>query len=258
MNPARRVSLQEPPNIVQTLTQTRMSKDAALQLIVRQPAHHGELHHTHDLAALDAETRKAQDLLGVGVHHGFHETLGLVRLQRAGNIRHGHLSDLEVPARELGAGLSLSQADAAELGVHEDGVGDESVLDGRLLAALGVRELVVPHDPHVVVRHVRELRPALDVPQGVDVRVRRLQVLVDLDEAVLVHFDPRGFQTQFFGVGDASRRRQHVRTQQRFDAPVAQLQGHDDLAQRHVADVRQCHARVHVEAAVEEDLLDRF
>jgi hypothetical protein len=94
---------------------------------VEEFSHHSYLHHRHDLAALDAQNRAAQGLTGVGVHHGLHETPGLVDFERPGHLAHRHLRNVRVAA--LIPSLLLAQPDPSKLRVYKHRVGNEAVGD---------------------------------------------------------------------------------------------------------------------------------
>ncbi len=248
-------SFQKPPKVIQTLRQTRMRKHCILQFIVRQPAHHSQLDHTHDLTSGQPETRKAQDLLCIGIDDGLHEPIELVPLYRMSHIGHGHLRDLDVPRRVESACIFLRQPDAAELRIHEHAVRDQSVLDRSLFRLVRVRgDEIVPEDAKVVVRDVRLSRAAFDVAQRIHILGRSLQMLVDFDVAVRVDLDSRHSQIQSRSIGHPARRGEHVRAQQSLGAAVLLGQRDHDLAQRDVGDFPRLRPEVDVDSFVDEDL----
>src|SRR5437867_12684565 len=86
---------------------------------------------------------------------------------------------------------------------------------------------VRPQDPEIVVGDVREGRAALDVPDGVNAGDARLELLVDLDEALRVQPDPRGREAEPLGVGHAPCRGEKVRALDRALA-VAAFDGQEE------------------------------
>src|SRR6185437_10945430 len=97
-------------------------------------------------------------------------------------------------------GFVLGDADAAELGVGEQTIDQRSAGD----AAIGFLYQVLINDEVIIVRDMRELRPALDVTQGIDPRDVGFETLVDLDEAMRVEIDAGGGSVQCGSLGQAA------------------------------------------------------
>ena len=66
---------------------------------VRHLGRHDVEDRVHHLVAADAEDRRAQDLLGLGVDDDLHEALGLALLHRAADPRHRPLAHQRLAAR---------------------------------------------------------------------------------------------------------------------------------------------------------------
>ena len=104
-------------------------------------------------------------------------------------------------------GLALGHADAAKLRVDEHRVRDDPVARARLL----VPDEVGVQDAVIVVGKVGEGRAALDVTHRVNAGDTGLQVLVDLDEAVVVETDAGRLGGERLRIRDAADGRQQVR-----------------------------------------------
>ena len=86
------------------------------------------------------------------MHNRFHETLCLVQFEGAGDVCHGHFSDLKRCSRVGAEELFEWWSYAAELRVHEDGVRDEAGGCGvvGLRGRGGWGEVVVREDSEVL------------------------------------------------------------------------------------------------------------
>src|SRR6185312_3642367 len=111
-SPSALLHLSEPyKEVVQRFSDCWMRKNAVSERGVRKIAHHGELKHAHDLAALQAEYGAAQNVVCIAVDDRLHETAWLRDLDRARHVRHGHGGHRDIAM--LGARLSLGESDTA-------------------------------------------------------------------------------------------------------------------------------------------------
>src|SRR5258708_3851704 len=191
--------------VVEGFGQGRVCEDGVAERGVGEMAHHGDLELGRDFAAFEAEDGGAKDLVGGGVDDGFQEAAGFVDFQGASDVTHGHFGDAD--GAVLPASLRFGEADAAELRVDEDGVGNEAIRGGRG----AIFEQVGAKDAEVVVGNVGEGRPAFDVAEGVDVFRGGFELFVDADEAAGVGGDGGGGKIQRVGVGDPSSGDEQVR-----------------------------------------------
>jgi hypothetical protein len=107
--------------------------------------------------------------------------------------------------------VDVAQPDPGELRVREHAVWNQPT--ARAARASGQ---VVPDDPEVVRRHVRELRTPRAFTDGPDMGCTGLQPLVDANEAVSVQLDAGPVEADVGGVRDASSRDQDVATLKRL------------------------------------------
>lgn len=89
------LSLQEAPEIVQALRQSRMGEYRILQNAVMKLAEHSSLNNTHNLTAFNTQAAESEDLTRLNVNNSFHQTLAFVRLQRTCNVAHWHGCSLD-------------------------------------------------------------------------------------------------------------------------------------------------------------------
>ena len=177
-----------------------MCERGVAQRGVGELAHHGDLKLGHHFAAFEAQDGGAEELVGVGVHDGFHEAAGFVHFKRSmGDVIHGHAGDAD--GAILRAGLRFGEADAAKLRVDEDGVGHKSIGSG----GAAVFQQVGAQDAEIVVGNVREGRAPLDVAERKDVFRGGFELFVNVDEAASIGRNRGGGKVQRVGVGDAAR-----------------------------------------------------
>src|SRR5262249_55958190 len=153
-------------------------EDSVFQNGVRQLAHHRDLDHRHNLAALDAQNGATQNLLRVSVYDCFHKAPALAHLQRPRHIAHRHLGHANVQAP--GPRLRFTQTYAPELRVYEDGVRHEAIINRRVSAF----DQIGSYDTVIVVRDVSELRAALHIAERVYSGRGGFQSIVRFDKAV--------------------------------------------------------------------------
>ena len=77
---------------------------------------------------------------------------------------------------------------------------------------------VRPHDPHIVVGNVRELRPSLGVAERPDSRRSRTQLVVNLDESAGVGLDAGDLQAEAIRIRSPPHREKEVRA---LEMPLA-------------------------------------
>src|SRR5215211_3858734 len=100
-------SLDRRKQIVERFGQRRVGEVSVPKSHIGYLAEHGNLDHRGYLAAFYPQDRAAQDLIGIGVHHGLHHASTLVHLQRSSHVAHRHLGDANVTT--LIAGLPFAQ-----------------------------------------------------------------------------------------------------------------------------------------------------
>src|SRR5690348_12209443 len=99
-----------------------MGKDGITKSCIRQLSHHRNLQHSHNLSPFETQDHTSQNLLGISIHNGFHETSGFVHLQRTSNVIHRHLSNTDIAP--LSFCLCLTQSNTSKLWIDEDGIRD--------------------------------------------------------------------------------------------------------------------------------------
>jgi len=156
--------------IVERFGQGGVGKGGFAQHGVGEFAHHRQLQHGHDFAALDAEDGGAEDLIGTGVDDGFHKAAGFVDFESARHVVHGHLGDENLFV--LRTCFGFGEADAAQLRIDENGVRNKAAFGGGASLFNEIRA----EDAEVVVGDVRKRGAARDIAQGenaieVDVRI---------------------------------------------------------------------------------------
>jgi len=191
--------------VVEGLGEGGVCEDGVAQRGVGELAHHGDLELGHDFAAFETEDGGAEDLVGVGVDNGFHEAAGFVDFERAGDVVHGHFGDADRAI--LRACFCFGKADAAELWVDEDGVGNEAIGGG----GAPVFKQVSAEDAEIVVGNVGEGRASLDVTEGKDVFRGGFELFVYADKAAGVGGNCGGGKIQRVRVGNASGSDKEVR-----------------------------------------------
>src|SRR6266487_2898746 len=194
--------------VVQRFRQSWVRKGAIAQRGIRQLAHHCNLERRHNFATLDTEDRSAQDLVRFAIHDGFHETAGLVHLQGPCDRSHRQLRDANVPV--LRASFRFGQADPAQLRIDKDRIGHLTIVSRGVL----LFEEISADDTEIIVRNMRERRPALDVAECVDGASRSFEAVVYLDEAAIVRFNPSRRKAQGVRVRRSPCGDQQMRTGQ--------------------------------------------
>src|SRR5436190_23168504 len=194
--------------VVQRFRQSWVRKGAIAQRGIRQLAHHCNLERRHNFATLDTEDRSAQDLVRFAIHDGLHETAGLVHLQGPCDRSHRQLRDANVPL--LRASFRFGQANPAQLWIDKDRIGHLTI------GSRGVPlfEEIGADDTEIIVRNMRERRPALDVAECVDGASRSFEAVVYLDEAAIVRFNPSRRKAQGVRVRRSPCGDQQMRTGQ--------------------------------------------
>ena len=170
----------------------------------RQIAVHRVEQRVHDLVALDAQQRRAEDAVALRIHQHLHEALRLAAFAGAAHARHRQHADQHRPAR--GARLGLGDADARQRRIGEQRVGRDALAD----AARAAVEQVGGDDLVVVVRGVGEGAARVHVAQRPDAGHARAQFVVDRDEAARIGGDAGQLETQVLGVGPAADRGEQV------------------------------------------------
>src|SRR5947209_6863230 len=194
--------------VVQRFRQSWVRKGAIAQCRIRQLAHHCNLERRHNFATFDAEDRCAQDLVRFAIHDGLHETAGLVHLQGPCDRSHRQLRDANVPL--LRASFRFGQANPAQLWIDKDRIGHLTIVSRGVL----LFEEISADDTEIIVRNMRERRPALDVAECVDGASRSFEAVVYLDEAAIVRFNPSRRKAQGVRVRRSPCGDQQMRTGQ--------------------------------------------
>src|SRR5262245_27881375 len=206
-------------------------------------AHHGDLDLRHDLAALDAQDRGAEDLVRVGVDDRLQKTARLVHFQGAGDMRGGHFRYAYVST--LLAGLFLAKSDATELWVDEDGIRHHSANDRGVPTLNQVRA----QDAVIVVRDVGKGRSTFAVAQHIDTRHTGFEAVVGLNVPALVYFDAGRWQVQRIVVGHPTGGLEEMRANNRALA-VRRTDGHVDPGR----DLRRLRAEQYGDAVLAQDV----
>ena len=228
-----------------------MGKDGIADDWVGHVAHHGHLQDGHDLTALYAQDSGPQDLVRVGVHDDLHKASRLVRLQRTSHPGHGHLGYADVPL--LSAGLPFAQSHPAQLRIDKDRVRHQPILQGRISRF----EKIGADDTKIVVGDMGERRAAFHVAQGIDAWHVGLQVIVDGDQAPLVHLDPSSLGVEPVGIGHAADGRQQVGTVKR-PLPTGCAQRQQNLPIARPCDAHRLRLEHHPDPVLAQDLCHGF
>src|SRR5439155_26784419 len=183
---------------VEPLGEGRVDVDGALQHRVGDVGEHQEAEDLDQLAALGAEDGGAEHPVRLSIDDQLHHPRRLVALQGAGDVGHRDGADLQRAAG--GARFRLRHADAAQLRVGEDAVGNQAALDAAVLSL----DNVPIDDLVVVVGDVGEGGAALHVAEGVDAGDVRLQAAVDAHVAARVRLDAGVLQPQVVRVRAAA------------------------------------------------------
>src|SRR5437667_6096573 len=186
-----------------------MDVNRSLENRVRKSGEHQRTEDLDQFPALGRQYRRAEDAVVRGIHDNLHQARGLVALDGSRHGAHGRVADLELVS--FLPRFLFRHSNSTELGIGENRIGHNSVVDGQALAF----DQVPVDDLEVVVGDVSEGGTALDVAQGPDARDVRLQAAIDLDEPALVGLDSCLVQVQLVGAGLPSGSDQQVRADER-------------------------------------------
>ncbi len=163
-------------------------------------------HGTHEfgdqLARVRSDDRHAEDAVAAGGRDHFDEAAGLTFGD--GPIKIVDSVACHVDGQALRQRLGLGQANAGDLGVGEHGPWYDRVIDAEFPEATEQR--VHRAIPALVTGGMSQLIRPRDVAAGKDVRVRRLQILVDGDGSVRLQFDAEFLQPKACRHGAAAGR----------------------------------------------------
>ena len=104
-----------------------MHKQPVPQRRILDPRH-GNLQHSHDLPAIDAQHGRTHDQLRLGIDERFDEATQIVHLERARDITHQHVRDAHFLV--LRCGRRFCEPDAPQLRVGEGSVKHQVVASG--------------------------------------------------------------------------------------------------------------------------------
>ena len=157
-------------------------------------------------AALRPDDRAAEHDAGGRVGDDLDEAAGVVLDERLGVGRERDLGHADLAA--VGERVGLGQADVGDLGLGEDG--RRRLLVVEVAVGPGVQAHHVLGDLAALHRrHRRQRQLARQVAGGVDVRHRRLAVVVD-DDVAAVLVDPGGVEAEPLGVRHRADGQQRV------------------------------------------------
>src|SRR5690625_2718627 len=157
-----------------------------------------------EVAGVLGQGGDADDAAGVGVGDHLDEPAGVAVDDRAWDVREGQ--DATVVADPGGGCLLVGHPDGGQGGAGEHDPGQVAVVD----LPAGTGEGVVGDDGAVGRGDVHELRVGGDVTGSPDARVRRAQVVVDDDRAVVAGAHVDGVQAESAGDRAAAGRDEHL------------------------------------------------
>ena len=173
----------------------------------------------HDLVTVQAQDRGAQQLPGIGVHEYLHETLRLAHFAGAADPGHEHFRGEQFSSALLC--FSLVHADPAERRVDEEGIAGYAVGDPARI----VIEQVGGHDFIIIPGGMGERTLAVGIAHAPDAVRTGAALIVNRNVAACIRRDPRGFQPQVAGIGQAPHCEQQVAA---LGDRLAALAGHAD------------------------------
>src|SRR5271165_3637995 len=139
-----------------------MDVHSSLQQSVGKISKHESVEYLDSLASIAGQNCCSQNAIIAGVNDNLHQTVGFVALVGSRHHRHWDLANLQFVS--LGPGFLLGQADAAQLGIGENAVWHEPLIDREIL----VLDQVGIHDLEVVIGNVSEGRSAFYISKGPD------------------------------------------------------------------------------------------
>ena len=86
----------------------------------------------HRFVAADAQDRRAENFLALGIDDDFHQTVGFAFFDCAAHLRHGALADADFAPD--GSGMGFRQADTAQRRIDEQPVAGNSIADPPRIA----------------------------------------------------------------------------------------------------------------------------
>src|SRR5882672_5415610 len=185
----------------------------------------------HDLVAVQAEDRRAEQLLRPGVGQDLHEALRLAGFLSAADTGHRHLAGENLPSAL--AGLGLVHPDSAEGRVDKEGVARNAIGDPARI----VVEEIGGDDLVVVPRRVRERTLAVRVAHAPYAVGAGAALVVDGDVAARIGGDAGLLETEVVGIRRAADGEQQVAALGDRLAGFA-FEADDDASAFH----RECHA----------------
>src|SRR5262245_24736452 len=194
-----------------------MRENGVAQLGIRQVCSHRGLHHGHDFTVHGTDHGETENPFVTPGDKSLHEPLrfvGRLRPQHSARrqSRHPH-GDALAPR------VAFGQSDAGEWRLREHAVRNQPIPRAALRPGQ-----IVPDDPQVVARYVRELGTPSAFPDRPDPGGTRLEPLVDTNVAPTIQLDAGHLEPDPGGVRSAPRCDQDVAA---LDVSLAGGRAHD-------------------------------
>ena len=168
-----------------------MYPDGFVEVLFGRPGLQGNRQPLHDLPRLRADHMATEHLVGVSIHHQFHQRTLLALGECQFHRPEAAFENLHLVPRFNS--LLFAQAYGANVGQAEHCRRDHPVIHRAILLGL---EQATGHGHTFSQRHRRQLHTTNHIANGQDRRLGALVQIIHFDKTALVEFDPGVFQAQ--------------------------------------------------------------